>query len=175
MGKSRLVIGILIVVCIILCMFTIYKHTQYNNMRIAYNIKDRESITLKEDYEKLYKAYYEYDKKVLEILKFSDKVYWAEDSSGYVIKDGKNLFFSFFKKGQIEIGSSVWLSSQKEVDSNHTGKYFDFGPSDSLKSHQFRFKVLEGWERAIIVSPMVSLKTGNFPTSKSSCTISFGE
>lgn len=135
-------------------------------MQMMYNRVDAENIVLKKDYEKLYDAYYSYDKKILKILEVNENVFWAKDSSAYVIVNDSNIFFSFYKKPKMEGGEYLWFSDSKVIDSNHSGKYYKIGVVDTLKPHQFFLGTMEGWETNMLVSSMISLKSGDYPSSK---------
>ena len=149
MGKRKLIMGGLVFLIIMLCVMTIYLLRQNGNMTIAYNRTDRELIMLKADYsrlsgdyEKLYKSYYDYDKKILEILKFSDKVYWAEDSSAFCLYDGKETaLFSFYKKPRMDGEYFLWPSMtgiDKIIDGTVKFNYSEMVfRVDTLKPNQF--------------------------------------
>jgi hypothetical protein len=100
-------------------------------MRISYNRADRDYAMLKQDYEKLYTAYYSYDKKVLKILEGNQHVFWAEDSSAYVIKNNDGFLFSFYKKPRMDREYFLWLQKSATFD------YLYCGQVDTLKPHQF--------------------------------------
>lgn len=173
MSKGKWVIGGLIFVIILLCMMSIYLQRQYFNMRIAYNRADREYIMLQSDYKLLYDSYYLYEKKVLAILNSSKNVYWASDSSAYLVMNDSNFIFSFYKKPRMDNDPILWLSDSPAVDENYTGKYQSLGKIQPLKSHQFINGKLEGWEQAIIVAPALSNKSGTYPSSAVISVISF--
>lgn len=173
MSKGKWVIGGLIFVMILLCMMSIYLQRQYVNMRIAYNRADREYIMLQADYQLLYDSYYLYEKKVVAILNSSKNVYWASDSSAYMLLNDSNFIFSFYKKPRMDNDPILWLSDSPTVDENHTGKYQNLGKIQPLKSHQFFKGKLEGWEQAIIVAPALSTKSGTYPSSAVTSVISF--
>ena len=134
MGKSKIAIYGLITLATILCMMTIYMQMQNNKLRITNNRVEGDYEILKQDYEKLYAAYYSYDKKILEILKFSEKVYWAKDSSAFVVGN----CFSFYKKPRMEKEYYLWGEVYKlQSGSFLMVEYFNLGRVDSLKPHQF--------------------------------------
>jgi hypothetical protein len=146
MKKWKFIVGGLVLVIIILCMMTFYLNGSNRNFQVQINRMDREHEDLKKDYEKLYAAYYSYDKKVLEILKFSDKVFWTEDSSFYVLYDiNKEIaFFAFYKKPRMQKEFFLWpevvVKGTGEIDRDSSRAiYFEkIRPRvDTLKPHQF--------------------------------------
>ena len=158
MGKRKIAIYGLIALAIILCMMTIYMQMQNNKLRITNNRVEGDYETLKNDYEKLYAAYYSYDKKILEILFFLDTVYWAEDSSAYMVSDGTLSLFSFYHKPAMQKECNIWL---RAVNHDKTTAYlgnkpkiFYKGPRiDQLKPHQFQFiKQRLKWIDAVMVA-----------------------
>jgi hypothetical protein len=166
MGKWKLITAGLVMVCIILCMMTIYVQRSYNNMRISYNRADRDYAMLKADYEKLYAAYYSYDKKIVKILEGNEHVFWAADSSAYVIKNNDEFLFSFYKKPKILDTGFLWFSDNHLIEADYKDKYRNLGRVDSLKPNQYFSGTLEGWEKFVIVSEKISLKTGAYPSAK---------
>lgn len=148
MGKRKIAIYGLVFLVIILCMITIYMQRENNKLRITNNRVDGDYEMLKKDYEQLYAAYYSYDKKILEILRFSDKVYWAEDSSAYVIKSESKFLFAFYKKPKME-EKYFLLWSSDELNSKN---YIELARADTLKPHQFISKEFTGKEKFFIVA-----------------------
>ena len=145
MGKRKLAIYGLVILAVMLCMMTIYMQMQNNKLRVTNNRVEGDYATLKKDYEKLYAAYYSYDKKILEILKFSDKVYWAKDSSAYVIGN----CFSFYKKPRMEKEYYLWVYKVDKVYECRSGysNYQLEGRVDTLRPHQF-FSNIHPYDRA---------------------------
>lgn len=149
----------LVLVIIILCMMTFFLNGSNKNLLIQLNRMDREKAQLNADYEKLYAAYYSYDKKVLKLLESNPSVFWAEDSSGYVVKN----CFSFYKKPRMESSYFLWLYYKNKVNKplgiNTVPSNFQKQDKvDSLKSHQlFCFRPEEGVDYdAILIAPLSS-------------------
>lgn len=153
MGKRKIAMYGLIALVFILCMMTIYVQMENNKIRIMNNRADRELEMLKKDYEKLYKAYYEYSLKEKKILSMVDSVFWADDSSAYIIKTNQTGLFTFFKKPKIvAMGEHhLWLSDNGKF-TGHIPLYTDFGRVDTLKPHQFIRIPLESWEGSLFVA-----------------------
>jgi hypothetical protein len=128
---------------------------------------------LQADYQLLYDSYYLYEKKVLAILNSSKNVYWASDSSAYMVINDSNFIFSFYKKPRMDKDLILWLSDAPNVNANHTGKYQNLGKINALKSHQFLIGKLEGWEQALMIAPAISTKSGTYPKASPITVISF--
>lgn len=111
---------------------------------------DREHEDLRKDYEKLYTAYYSYDKKVLKILEASNNVTWAEDSSSYIVVNKDLLVFGFYKKPRMQKEHHIWME-------NKEGASTELGTVENLKPHEFIFIVLKGGEKRIFVAPCVEI------------------
>lgn len=112
---------------------SIYMQREYNIMRISFNRADRDYAMLKKDYEKLYEAYYSYDKKILKILEGSKNVFWAEDSSAYVVKTNNTYVFSFYKKPRMQNAEyDLWIESPASA-------YGYIARVNELKPHEFIF------------------------------------
>ena len=116
---------------------------------------------LKKDYEKLYKAYYSYDKKILKLLEGNPNVIWAEDSSGYVM----NKCFSFYKKPRMQNPYFLWLYYREKVTTHMgiqlvTSNFHMQGRIDTLRPHQiFCFDAKLGSDYdAIIIAPSAPQK-----------------
>lgn len=112
-------------------------------MRIAYNIKDRELITLKEDYEKLYGAYYSYEKKILKLLEGNENVFWSEDSGAYIVNRKEDFLFAFYKKPRMEGEYFLWpfVLDSFELEGGYSYSHSALNDYcfrvDTLKPHQF--------------------------------------
>ncbi len=131
----------LVLVIIILCMMTFFLNGSNKNLLIQLNRADREKAQLSEDYEKLYAAYYSYDKKVEKLLETHPNVFWAQDSSAYVVKNGDSFLFSFYKKPRMYGEQYLFLRHKVSLPTATTWWDMDdnVGRVDTLKSHQFIF------------------------------------
>lgn len=140
MNRWKFITAGLVLVIIILCMMTFYLNGKHHNLEIQVNRMDREHEDLKKDYEKLYKAYYSYDKKVLKLLEGNPNVFWARDSSAYMMRLRDGYFFSFYKKPRMENKCFLWWIKWEHAENGSS--YFSYTQSlrvDSLKPHQFQF------------------------------------
>lgn len=138
MVKWKLITAGLLVLSIILCMMTIYTQREYYFMQMMYTRVEAENIVLKKDYEKLYDAYYSYDKKILKSLEANEHVFWARDSSAYVVKNENEFLFSFYKKPKMEHEMNLWISTEIAIKGlSFQTIYENFGRVDTLKPHQF--------------------------------------
>jgi hypothetical protein len=170
MRKWKIIIAALVILCIMLCMMTIYMEREYRSVQMVNSRNESDLYVLKKDYDKLYAAYYSYDKKILKILEGNKNVFWAKDSSTYVVKNENEFLFSFYKKPKMN-GEYLWFSNSLVIDPNHTGRYKCLGAVDTLKPHQFIKGNIEGWETAIVISSKISIKSGDYPGSKIICGI----
>ncbi len=113
---------------------------RYRNLQIQINRMDREHMDLKKDYEKLYSAYYSYDKKVLKLLESNPNVYWAEDSSAYMVESKSDFLFAFKNKPNISGEYFLWILQMDsiEVDDGYSYSQYviDNARIDTLKPHQ---------------------------------------
>ncbi len=159
--RKYITIGLVILI-VILCMMSFYMVWQFNHMQIAYNRVNREQTMLKsdytrlvDDYEKLYRAYYSYDKKILKLLEGRKDVFWAKDSSAYVVRSNGVFLFSFYKKPKMPQTHYLW-SSDGEDEYKLYGKYEDHGAIDTLKPHQIFTGKSSGKEKLFLVAEIHS-------------------
>ena len=137
MNKRNLIVGGLILVIVILCMMSIYLQRQSENLLIQCNRMDRELAMMRKDYEKLYSAYYSYEKKILKILEGNEQVYWDADSAAYAVKTRRGFIFSFYKKPKMYEECYVWWFRQKSTKSGYVlPVYIKAERVDTLKPHQ---------------------------------------
>jgi hypothetical protein len=146
MKKWKFITAGLVLLILILCMMTFYMNGKARNLEIQVNRMDREHEDLKRDYENLYGAYYSYDKKILKILEYSDKVWWTEDSSFYALYDVEKeiALFAFYKKPRMEKEYLLWPevmdkgTGEMSKDSSRSLYFEKIQPRvDTLKPHQF--------------------------------------
>jgi hypothetical protein len=130
MKKWKFITAGLVLLILILCMMTFYMNGKARNLEIQVNRMDREHEDLKRDYENLYGAYYSYDKKILKILDGNPNVFWAKDSSAYVVKNENEFLFSFYKKPRMM--EEFFLYQFGPVD-----YYNVLCRIDTLKPHQY--------------------------------------
>jgi len=164
----------LVLVIIILCMMTFFLNGSNKNLLIQLNRADREKAQLNADYEKLYTAYYSYDKKVLKLLENNPNVFWAQDSSAYVVKN----CFSFYKKPRMDKPHYLWLYYKEKVNIQAgitltTSNYHLQDRIDSLKSHQFFCfdRELGNNFESIFIAPLSATESNEPDTSKTVATI----
>jgi len=127
-------------------MTILYMNREYNVMRLAYSRADREYLELKNDYEKLYDAYYSYNKKIAGILHTNHNVYWSKDSTTYLIVNDTNVFFSFYKKPRMDKEMHLWVT-------NPSGEPMDLGKINELKPHQFLSFKRKKEQHQIFIAP----------------------
>jgi len=127
-------------------MTTLYMNREYSTMRLAFNRSDREHLDLKKDYERLYEAYYSYDKKIAGILRTNQNVFWSKDSTTYLIVNDTNVFFSFYKKPRMDEEMHLWTT-------NPSGERIDLGKINELKPHQFLSFSRTSDQHEIFISP----------------------
>jgi hypothetical protein len=117
---------------------TFYLNGSNRNFQVQINRMDREHEDLKKDYEKLYAAYYSYDKKIAAILKFSDHIFWDKDSAGYLINNKEQYLFAFYKKPRmVNPCYAFWYQEQWPTDHYPAISYNNLGRMDTLKPHEF--------------------------------------
>jgi hypothetical protein len=162
MSKSKWIITGLVVLIIILCMMTIYVQSEYGNMRIAYTRVNEDYASMKVDYEKLYTAYYDYDKKVKYLLvNHGENVNWADDSSAYFIKKFGFFTFAFLSKPKMEDEYHLWVHHTKPASLAHdttliNSYSWDGGRVDTLKPHQFITRLILLPPDRVFVAPSLS-------------------
>jgi hypothetical protein len=172
--KWKFITAGLVLVILILCMMTFYLNSSNRNLLIQLNRMDREKGEYQRDYEKLYNAYYSYDQKILKILESNQNVFWAKDSSGYVVKGKNEFLFSFYKKPRMN--SEFFLYQFGSVD-----RYWgDPLRIDSLKPHQFAsvqwlFQSPEDGSfqkfKGLFVARPVNIKENNYSPDTSSIVV----
>lgn len=159
--KWKIITAVSIVVTIILCMMTIYTQREYNYVQMVNMRTESDMVVLKQDYEKLYDAYYSYNKKVLKILEGNDNVYWSKDSSSYIVYTHRKYLFGFNKKPSLQNSEHLWakyeislagLPFQTMVD--------DLGQVDTLKPHQFIMIHQMGMPVEFFLTPKKTSSTG---------------
>jgi len=125
---------------------------QYNNMCVSFNRADGDYSVLKRDYDKLYDAYYSYEKKILKVLEGNENVFWSEDSSAYVVKNEKGFLFSFYKKPRIHLQSYCLFIETNSSDRDPLYKYRYVSSVDSLRPHQYIICKIKGDEQSFMIA-----------------------
>lgn len=121
-------------ICLILAACCIYLQRSYRNLEIAFNRTKREHKMLVDDYDKLYRAYYEYEAKVQAFLSLNGKILWMQDSTAYVLVKEEQHFFSFFRKPGGHEQMFLDVEPNDSINGQLSSSVFRV---DSLKPHQY--------------------------------------
>lgn len=158
MGKNKLLTISLAVIILALCMAIYYTQRRLNVMRINFNRSDRELAMLKEDYNRLYEAYYKFDDKIKLIISQNRNAYWSADSTAYLIGSNPQYYFGFINKPTMKTEFYLWKPNHL---SNPNG-FLRLSRVDTIKPHQLvNVHADEGFQQ-LIIAPTGS-KTPDIP------------
>lgn len=127
-------------------------------MRINFNRSDRELAMLKEDYKRLYDAYYKFDDKIKLIICQDQDAYWSEDSSAYLIGSAPHYYFGFINKPTMKTAFYIWESTS--INGNKT--YVKQHRVDTIRPHELSGITVNVNSGELLIAP-VNVKDSALP------------